>query len=404
MDDSQQSLLTLLSHALFGKAFPAGNLDVTSILEEARLHAVLPIVYFSLRDRAGTSAELDENQELLYRVLSNNFQVEHDHEILHEWMTEAGIPYVILKGCASAAYYPVPIYRTMGDVDFLVPESSLEDAGKALEKKGLSPWKEKHISHIVFRKGRMHLEMHFQLAGMPEGLPGKLIREYFQDVFSCAELHTTGNGQMLVPSAFHHGLVLLLHTCHHLTGEGIGLRHLCDWAVFENSFSEEEFRELFESRLRQVGLWRFAQILTQMSIRYLGAEPRKWAELEESDELLEALMQDILSSGNFGTKDRNRSQQAYLISSRGKNGVGKTNSLTQFVCSMNNVVYTRWKFARKWKVVLPVGWCIFGGRHLFRILTGKRKTVHFKELVSGADARRNLYSQLKVYECGDLNT
>ena len=32
-----------------------------------------------------------------------------------------------------------------------------------------------------------------------------------------------------IPAPFHHGLILLLHTVHHMLGEGIGLRHLCDW-------------------------------------------------------------------------------------------------------------------------------------------------------------------------------
>ena len=55
-----------------------------------------------------------------------------------------------------------------------------------------------------------------------------------------------------MPSHFHHGLNLLLHTNQHLLGEGLGLRHLCDWAVFAAGFSDEEFRELFEEKLKAV--------------------------------------------------------------------------------------------------------------------------------------------------------
>lgn len=45
---------------------------------------------------------------------------------------------------------------------------------------------------------------------------------------------------------FHHGLVMLLHLFSHLTGARIGIRHLCDWALFLNSIEEKEFLKLFQ--------------------------------------------------------------------------------------------------------------------------------------------------------------
>ena len=166
----------------------------------------------------------------------------------------------------------------------------------------------------------MRYEMHFKVAGLPNGHAGELMEQYFSDVFERAVLRTVGDSQMMLPSPFHHGLVLLLHTVHHMTGEGIGLRHLCDWAVFENSLSNDEFVEMYEDKLQAVGLWRFAQILTQVSIKYLGAEKREWA--GETDELANQLMEDILSAGNFGVKDAGRNYQTMMISDRGKDGVG----------------------------------------------------------------------------------
>lgn len=76
-----------------------------------------------------------------------------------------------------------------------------------------------------------------------------------------------------------------------------------------------------------------------MSIKYLGAEKREWA--EETDELADQLMEDILSSGNFGVKDAGRSYQTMMISDRGKDGVGKNGMFSQFVESVNNVLYLK---------------------------------------------------------------
>ena len=56
----------------------------------------------------------------------------------------------------------------------------------------------------------------------------------------------------------------------HMTSESIGLRHLCDWAVFVNSISNNEFVGLFSENLKSFGLWKFAQIMTATSEKYLG--------------------------------------------------------------------------------------------------------------------------------------
>jgi hypothetical protein len=109
-------------------------------------------------------------------------------------------------------------------------------------------------------------------------------------------------------------------------------------------------------------------------------------------------MEDILIGGNFGKKDGERSNQAYLISSRGKNGVGRTSIGKQFFISLNNVVYTRWPFAKKWKAVLPIGWIYFGIWQVIKISKGERRKIHLKKMLDGAAQRRVLYSQLHLYE------
>ena len=58
----------------------------------------------------------------------------------------------------------------------------------------------------------------------------------------------------------------------HFLVEGIKLRHICDWAVFLNSFDEAAFNSLFKNRLKSVGLWQFTLVLSNVCSRYLGAQ------------------------------------------------------------------------------------------------------------------------------------
>lgn len=394
MLDFQSTILQLLSKALFGRKVVISRQDWIKVLGEAKNQAVVQLVDSAIDKSLLSPEEAKAWKRVTIAGIGNNIRVNHNHSQLHEWMT--GIPYVILKGAASASYYPVPTYRSMGDVDFMVKAEDLDKTGKVLEEHGLKPWDEEHISHIVYRGPGMHYEMHFNLAGMPKGTAGDLVKEYTKDIFEKAQEVTVDTGKAMLPSPFHHGLILLLHTCHHLTGEGIGLRHLCDWAVFENSFSERDFLELFEKKLKKIGLWRFAQILTRASIKYLGADDKTWAIVDE--QLVDALMEDILTGGNFGRKDDSRSIQTMLISDRGKDGVGKVSMSGQFRKSVNDLIYLKWPSARKYKLLLPIGWVFFGVRRLIREITGKRKKTNIAKLVDGAGQRRELYRQFQLYE------
>ena len=69
-----------------------------------------------------------------------------------------------------------------------------------------------------------------------------------------------------VPSTFHHGIVLLLHTISHISSTGVGLRHLCDWLVFVESLTEDKFIEMFSGPLQDMGILTFAKVNTKWRI------------------------------------------------------------------------------------------------------------------------------------------
>ncbi len=398
MTNDQKTILDILSRELFANTCSLKVEDWNAVYKEAAQQAVSPLVYECIDKSVLPSEVLKMWKNDANAALANNIRIIHNHTLLDQWMGDTGTPYVILKGAASASYYPKPVYRTMGDVDFLVPLEYLDHAGEVLESQGLKRWKQEHDAHIVYRGDeKMHLEMHYTVAGIPEGKPGEIIRDYLKDIFENTRVQNIGAESFVMPSHFHHCLILLLHTIHHLTGEGIGLRHLCDWAVFENSLSDEEFCDLFEEKLKKVGLWRFAQVLTRASIKYLGAEDREWSKLE-NDAPVDALMEDILSAGNFGNKDRDRSKQTLLISSRGKNGVGHNSMFSQFIRSMNYRINMKWPFTKNNGLCLMLGWILYCVRYVGLIITGKRIVINASELVHESSRRRNIYKNLKLYE------
>ena len=114
--------------------------------------------------------------------------------------------------------------------------------------------------------------------------------------------------------------------------------------------------------------------------------------------LLYALKNDIFAGGNFGHKDLSRADEAKFITSRKKGGVNNDSNVKQAVLSANEIVRRHWKFADKVPVVYPAGWMFFGGRYAIRSIAGKRDRLNMSILIKRAEARKEIYMKLNLFE------
>ena len=175
-------------------------------------------------------------------------------------------------------------------------------------------------------------------------------------------------------------------------------------AVMELGFDESfaEFREIFEKKLKEFGLWKFAQVLTLLGIKYLGAPKRVWAieaieRKEVSSEQLESLM-NVLSGGNFGFKDMNRYREIKYISDRGERTVSSDGIIKQGFKTLNKKVIEDYKTIGKHRFLLPIGYIAEGGKYIGLLITGRRKSSGTKQMPREAAQRKKVYSSLRLFE------
>lgn len=376
----------------------SADTDLTSIYKESKAQAVVLQVFNSVDTKNVTNtAFLEKWFSISMNHLKNNLAIHSNHNYLHKLMSENNINYCVLKGSSSAIYYPDPIMRAMGDVDFLVSTKDFERTTEILKSKGFAPLtSEKHICHLALKKDKMHFEVHFAPAGLPEGNAGELIKGYLADIFEKSETADIGGNQFIKPNHFHHGLVSLMHIYHHMLSEGIGLRHLCDWAAFVNSLENDEFEKLFKEKLTACGLWKFAKVLSFLAYKYLKIEYKPFMG-EVDEKLCVDLICDIFEGGNFGNKDRGRVFEGTAISSRGKNGIKKSKFL-QIISNMNSAALTQFEFLSKYKFLRSVGFIFIGSRFTFRVITGKRKMPDITYSLENAERRKQIYKQLHLFE------
>ena len=399
MNEIQDTIIHILADRLFGIRFDAPvDMDCAAVLTEARQQAVFPLVFSFLESRMS-----EEELGQPYRKRNAEFQASsirnlYDHSKLHTLLSEHGIPYVILKGQASAAYYPDPMLRAMGDVDFLVDRGQVDQTDELLVQNGYKklPGAEKHECHWAYKKDREALEMHWDVPGLPE-TANEAIKGYLADILENRRLLRTDGGEFAIPSPFHHGLVLLLHTISHLTASGVGLRHLCDWLVFENSMTEEDFVSAFEKPLKDVGLWTFARVLTKIGVMYFGCEDRNWC-AEEEESVCTAFLEDVFAGGNFGTKDSTRGSQAKLIRNNVTKKVSDGDVLENLFVSINEKAKKDYPAMKKIPILLPAGWAVVCAQYLVRVAGGKRNSVFDRTIRTAAADRKKLYSKLKLFE------
>lgn len=391
--DVQGTLLDLLGSSLFSRPYtPSPEVDFEAVLRESELQSVTLIAF---RDVASLPLSEDVAVRIRQRLkehMMGTVQCFRNHGYLHALMEKNGIPYCIIKGAASAQYYADPLSRNMGDVDFYVPTEHLQKARAVLLEDGFEEQEQAHGYHASFFKKGTHLELHFAPIAAPDGELGALFYEYWDGICDRSVLCEGGIVRFRMTDPFLHGFILLSHLQSHLLSEGVGLRHVCDWLVFTERFSDEEFLSLFRDRLKRVGLWRLACLLCLAASEYLGMPYREW--MGEDRQTARALFEDILRGGNFGSKDRRRLYEGYFISDNRRTSV-KRNRILQAFSSVNDLVDRYWSLPKRFPILYPFGWIYFSLRFFFRRLTGKRK-VSVRSAYSESKKRKELYESLRL--------
>ena len=280
LTSEQSTLLALIRAALWGSEQPK---DPEIAMNEARKQALVPLLFPD-----STLAKL--SSRFYVRLLSVQ------NEMLG-LMRAAGIPVIILKGSAAAVYYPNPIRRTMGDIDFIVPQDRFQEAAELLSSNGYVLTHaikdgDRHGSFV--RKGVVfELHHHFSHGGID-------VEQYVTAGLSGPKTICVDSYEIPVLPDLENGMILLAHVAHHLR-DGLGLRQAIDWMMYCSAVLDDEmWRTRFQAAAQGCGLETLAVTLTRMCQRYLGlSDSITWCGGAE-ESLCDELLNNLLNSGNFG--------------------------------------------------------------------------------------------------------
>lgn len=221
-----------------------------------------------------------------------------------------GVETVILKGLATASFYRIPELRKSGDIDILLLDANdLSKTEKILNHKGFITDSQQNGSHhLVMRYENITIEIH---TSMSEEFDNKSINEFqdglMKEIRNNVCIIDCMGYKIPALSDAYHGYELLIHMLQHFLREGFGLRLLCDWCMFWNREINEAQKETYLQLIKDSKTKTFSDIITLITIKYLGLPEEKVAWMGIDDSLNpDIYLADILDSGEFGILENDR--------------------------------------------------------------------------------------------------
>lgn len=398
----QQALLILLRQSLWKESLPLPaevNWETVDILSQEQ--SVYPFAYDGAI--AGNVAVPPPilakwKTKLLHSVMNNERLLFAQDKLLH-WFAQADIPVVVLKGSSVARYYPQPSLRILGDIDLLINISDIEKAKEVLVLHGYIHHESTHAFHLDFQGPGVHVELHHRVTELPNSAGGHIAEEetsQFMEHICSAIVH---NHTFPVLSETNQALTLLLHMIRHMFSSGIGLRQLCDWALYVAYTDPDLLENTTIPVLKRCGLLQYAKVATATCMHYLDLPSQHLSWCADVDvEICRAFMTDIFFGGNLGQAAKDRFGSLFTNA----DAMGsKQSSLEALFSQLTKQSYMRFPITKKYKVLLPLFWLFLPLRYWARSLLGLRRKKSITEITRIAKQRRRLYDSLCLFEINE---
>lgn len=301
MNATERFFLQILSDYVQGRSSepPDEALDWGQLYAIAQAHGLCGVVWFQCR--AFPDGEQGSCSQLHGGFCADVFQDtcrELDQREVFNALSEAGIPFLPMKGTVLRRYHRVPQLRTMGDIDLVIYP---EDRRRSHEVMLALGFRCEVDNHAVWRYTRdvVIYEVHDHM--MYEPLTNQID---YRSYFDCVWDHTSPDGDSSrweVDEDFHF-LYLITHTAKHIVNKGSGFRSFLDMAFFVQQAGARMDWKAISDQLERLSLLEFARTCFALCERWFGVSmPIVSQELDER--FFEEATRKVFRDGLFGLEN-----------------------------------------------------------------------------------------------------
>ena len=303
----------LLQQALWGIPFEG---EVTpkeagELIDLAEKQAVSGLIIDALikNDVRMEQMKLFEAIGYLEQIKQENQRINHEIAEFARLMSDTYTEYVVVKGQTIAALYPEPLVRMSGDIDFLIHD--YQHTSKVLKEHwGVELPRRMIEKELSFTHGDALYELHTYLVDFGSN-KHKRYWERLLDESKPATIEIGGEEVRVIEPTLY-TVYIFMHLFFHFVKEGIGLRHLCDWALMMHHYAEEIDKERLMEVLQNVGLLKAFLTFGTILVDKLGLKDFPLALSEKDRKMQSRILKDIMQSGNFGRGKRNTQKAGVL--------------------------------------------------------------------------------------------
>ena len=340
MKAEQKFLIRILADHLAGQSTEIStDLDWKELFILSEQHQVSGIVY--------TQCKNSLFQQAYYRDIANHIKRREATALLEKSLRAHKIDFFLVKGSAIAECYPMPVLRTMGDVDVVVHPENRERVRDILCHVGFRTDGILGLFEWHFYYGNLLFELHDRLV-YDQVANEDIHKAFFNDCWSYVQ-------DGVINPSFHF-LFLLFHLQKHFINMGVGFRQFMDVAFMERQYLNWPW---IEKKLKELELWAFSEKVFALNEKWFGVVPPFIIEPIDQRFIDEATHL-ILSNGVFGfdNEENKHNIAVNIVRSEENFFLARSKHVlhTVFYPYSDMIVMPQYSYLKNRKYLLPVAW------------------------------------------------
>ena len=402
-----KALLNCISAALDGRecALTLAPDDWTALLRLAGEQKLLPLVYAAVRGTPGFAAAPEAVRAAACRQTMREAaaQTVHTEEFLrlYQALRAEGLAPVVVKGIVCRALYPQPELRPSSDEDLYLTAVEMPHFHAVLLRAGFvltepeRDYRTAHEARYVHPDTGLIVEGHWALFPTEYAVYAAL-NVQLPDLMQRAQDWESGGVTLRVPDVCDHLIFLLLHAFKHFISSGVGVRQLCDIALWMRRFGAQIDWQRVRAALRATHSEGFAAAVIDAGVHWFGLEcaaahiPPDWETLESA-----ALLADALSGGVYGGADSTRRHSCtitiHAADRAHRGGTGRA-SLCAALFPGREVMAGWYPYVARCPALLPAAWA----QRIWRYLRTRGKHTGAQDSLRVGAQRVELLRQYRV--------
>lgn len=295
--------------------------DWNLIMEWSKKQTVMGLVSAGvafLSEELSPPADIRKNMVyLVFRNIQMNKVLNRVAVSLTETLKKENVDSVLLKGQGLARVYKNPKLRQCGDIDLYVGKKNYRKAcevvdriAKIMNNQGDNLNDDSNdldgadsLKHYNCNIKGIPIEIHKMSAVLSNPIYNKRFVEIENNSLNSDSVIKVNleDGLIYVPPIDFDALFVFIHAWNHIFSSGLGLRQICDWAMYIHRFGKDMDVSLLDKRLSSIGLKKGWQIFGYIAVNYLGLPVEEC--LFYSDRFkkeADLLLSLIWEEGNFG--------------------------------------------------------------------------------------------------------